>query len=73
MPRFQDAYTTILKKTLLARAPECMLTQEDVKSIQGQTGLSEAQIKIWAENSRYRVPINDRVAWLSQEKSADQV
>jgi hypothetical protein len=73
MPRFQDAYTTVLKKTLLARAPECMLTQEDVKSIQGQTGLSEAQIECWAKHFRYRVPFDERVACLSQEKSADQV
>ena len=70
---FQDAYTTVLKKTLLARAPECMFTQEDVKSIQEQTGLSDAQIQRYADHFRYRVSKDERVACLSEEKSADQV
>jgi hypothetical protein len=73
MPRFQDAHTAIVKKSLLAGAPDCMLTREDVESIQGQTGLSEAQIECWAKHFRYRVPFDERVACLSQEKSADQV
>ncbi len=73
MPRFGDEKAATLKKTLLARAPECMLTPEDVRSIQEQTGLSVAQIQKWAEHFRYRVPVDKRVADLTQEKSADQV
>lgn len=73
MPRFQDTHITILKKTLLAREPECMLTAEDVESIQEKTGLSVAQIRVWADNFRFRVPVNERVACLSQDKAADQV
>ena len=73
MPLFCDEYTVVLKKTMLQRVPGCMMTKEDIESVQAKTGLSVAQIRTWADNFRHNHQVADRAKFLAQDKDDDQV
>ena len=72
-PRFSEENITVLKKTMLQRAPECVFTDEDLAVMQQATGLSEVQMKVWAENFYYRVPPAERADVLAMDKTNEQV
>lgn len=60
MPRFADAHVALLKRTMLARAPAYLFTDEDIQLITGDTGLDAAQIQQWGRNFRLRYQPEER-------------
>jgi hypothetical protein len=55
---FSHADETVLKKTMLPRAPTCFFTKEDVEIIMKETKLDKGVIEHWAYNLRWRMSIN---------------
>lgn len=71
MPRFTEEAATCLKRKMLARSPEFMLSPEDVQDACHETGLARAQVMVWAEHFRYRYtskPVDEILAYLRCEK-----
>ena len=54
MPRFENAHVAFLKRTILPRLPDCLLTKEDINLIIAETSLSEAQIQQYVKHFRAR-------------------
>ena len=54
MPKFTQAIDVCLKKTMLARVPDCYFTPEDVALIAKETDLEPAVIRYWASNLRWK-------------------
>jgi hypothetical protein len=58
MPKFTQAIDVCLKKTMLARVPDCYFTPEDVALITKETDLEPAVIQNWAKCLRWRMGNN---------------
>jgi hypothetical protein len=54
MPNFTNAVNVCLKKTMLARVPDCHFTSEDIAFITKETGLEPTAIQNWAKCLRWR-------------------
>jgi len=69
MPRFDEEAVKVLKQQMVKRLPECYFTQEDVEEMVNKTGLNSAQVLQWAENVRYRIPVQTERESALQEDS----
>ena len=58
MPKFTQAIDVCLKKTMLARVPDCHFTSEDIALITKETDLEPAVIQKWATNLRWKCANN---------------
>ncbi len=58
MPKFTNAVNVCLKKTMLARVPDCHFTSEDIALITKETGLEPTAIQKWASNLRWKCANN---------------
>jgi hypothetical protein len=54
MPKFTQAIDVCLKKTMLARVPDCYFTPEDVALITKETDLEPAVILHWSSTLRWK-------------------
>ena len=54
MSRFPEASVACLKRAMLACAPEFRFLAVNVEGIQRETGLNEAQIRVWGDHFRMR-------------------
>ncbi len=52
-PRFPEESVACLKRTMLVRQPHFMFNANDVENVMKETGLENAQIKVWAEKFRF--------------------
>jgi hypothetical protein len=55
-PRFEDCHVNTMKHTMLPRMPECRFTEKDIERLTASTKLSRAQIEVWADHFRRRIP-----------------
>ncbi len=71
MPRFSDGSVACLKRVMLSRSQNFMLTPEDVENIIRETGLNKAQVQVWADNFRMRYTTKkDRLDFLQSRDDA---
>jgi hypothetical protein len=54
MSRFPEASVACLKRVMLACAPEFRFLAANVEEIKQETGLNEAQIRVWGDHFRMR-------------------
>ena len=54
MPRFTKAMGDCIKGRMLQRLDTMTFSDQDVQDVARDSGLSEAQIKKWIENFRFR-------------------
>jgi len=55
MPNFTNATVSVLKRTILPRAPEYIFTPEDVELVVAETGLRTQQVIHWADTLRWKI------------------
>ena len=70
MQDFLPEHTPILKAAMRPRAPGCYFQPEDIAAVATATGLNDAQIKKWAENTRSRYAKDVRDAYLNTVNEA---
>ncbi len=58
---------------MVQRLPDCYFTAEDMDCISETTGLEPAQISVWAENLRKRVPVNARASYLKANQDNEKI
>lgn len=71
MPRFTEEAATCLKRKMLARSPEFMLSPEDVQDACHETGLNKEQVQMWGKHFRFQhgaKPVDEILAYLRGEK-----
>ena len=68
MSRFPEASVACLKRIMLPRAPQFCFRAEDVQVIKQETGLDDAQIRVWGDHFRLRyITDKDRMDFLTSD------
>jgi hypothetical protein len=55
------------------RLPDCRFTADDISAVHDMTGLQSTQIQVWADNLRYRVPMDAMAAYLTASEDDEKV